>query len=99
MQGLGAAAWVFVCRYGCANGVITIVRGVLPAALFGRERLGGLLGWLARPSFVAQAIAPAAVAGTAHVRLAAGGDRVCVGGDCVGSGVWLWRCALLAAKH
>jgi len=62
VQGAGVAAWLFVIGYGCANGLVTIVRGVLPAALFGREGLGGLLGWLARPSFVAQAVAPAAVA-------------------------------------
>jgi predicted MFS family arabinose efflux permease len=62
VQGPGALAWAFVVSYGCANGLITIVRGVLPAALFGRDHLGRLLGWLARPSFVAQAIAPATVA-------------------------------------
>jgi hypothetical protein len=62
VQGPGVLGWVFVVCYGCANGVITIVRGVLPAALFGREHLGHLLGWLARPGFVAQAIAPATVA-------------------------------------
>ena len=61
-QGPGALAWAFVVCYGCANGVITIVRGVLPAALFGHDHLGRLLGRLARPSFVAQAIAPTAVA-------------------------------------
>lgn len=63
VHGPGAVAFLFVIGYGCANGIVTIVRGVLPAALFGRDRLGQLLGWLARPSFVAQAIAPAAVAG------------------------------------
>jgi MFS family permease len=62
VNGTGVIAWTFVVCYGCANGVITIVRGVLPATLFGHERLGGTLGWLARPSFVAQAIAPAVVA-------------------------------------
>jgi hypothetical protein len=62
VQGPGVLSWVFVVSYGCANGVITIVRGVLPAALFGREQLGHLLGWLARPGFVAQAIAPATIA-------------------------------------
>ena len=62
VHGPGVLAWVFVVAYGCANGVMTIVRGVLPAALFGRDHLGRLLGWLARPSFVAQALAPAAVA-------------------------------------
>jgi predicted MFS family arabinose efflux permease len=63
VHGPGAIAFLFVIGYGCANGIVTIVRGVLPAALFGHDSLGRLLGWLARPSFVAQAIAPAAVAG------------------------------------
>jgi hypothetical protein len=62
VDGPSMLAWVFVVCYGWGNGLITIVRGVLPATLFGYERLGGLLGWLARPSFVAQALAPAAVA-------------------------------------
>jgi hypothetical protein len=62
VDGPGALSWAFVVGYGCANGIITIVRGVLPAALFGNERLGALLGWIARPGFVAQAAAPAAMA-------------------------------------
>jgi predicted MFS family arabinose efflux permease len=62
VPGMGAAAFLFVVVYGGANGVYTIVRGVLPETLYGRERLGSLLGWLARPQYVAQAVAPAAVA-------------------------------------
>ncbi|PWT74679.1 MAG: MFS transporter [Proteobacteria bacterium] len=62
VPGMGVAAFVFVIVYGGANGVYTIVRGVLPETLYGRERLGSLLGWLARPQYVAQAVAPAAVA-------------------------------------
>jgi hypothetical protein len=62
VSGPGVLPWAFVICYGCANGIITIVRGVLPAALFGNEGLGALLGWIARPGFVAQAAAPAAIA-------------------------------------
>jgi len=62
VHGMTWLAFAFVVVYGVANGVYTIVRGVLPEMLFGRERLGSLLGWLARPQFVAQAIAPSVVA-------------------------------------
>ncbi|WP_341676297.1 MFS transporter [Niveibacterium sp. SC-1] len=60
----GAATWtplIFAVCYGAANGVMTIVRGTVPAELFGRERYGHLLGKLARPSFFAKAAAPLAV--------------------------------------
>ena len=39
---------------------MTIVRGTVPAALFGRRNYGALLGRLAFPAFVAKAIAPVA---------------------------------------
>ena len=52
----------FAALYGWANGVMTIVRGTVPAELFGATRYGALLGRLARPQFVARAIAPLAVA-------------------------------------
>ena len=54
----GVLAIAYVAAYGLSNGVMTIVRGAAPAELFGRERLGALLGGLARPVFVAGAIAP-----------------------------------------
>jgi hypothetical protein len=50
--------FVFAILYGCANGVVTIVRGTVPAELFGRDAYGALLGRLARPAFIAQALAP-----------------------------------------
>lgn len=58
-----ALAVVFVALYGWSNGVMTIVRGTVPAELFGRERFGALLGRLAKPQFIARAIAPAVLAG------------------------------------
>jgi len=53
-----AAAFAFAALYGLANGVITIVRGTVPAEIFGRDRYGELLGRIAVPSFVARAVAP-----------------------------------------
>ena len=41
---------------------MTIVRGTVPAELFGRRDYGALLGRLARPQFVARAVAPATFA-------------------------------------
>jgi MFS family permease len=48
----------FVLVYGAANGVITVARGTLPLALFGRAGFGSALGRLARPTLVAAAVAP-----------------------------------------
>ena len=57
-----AIAFVFAALYGWSNGVMTIVRGVVPAELFGRDDYGALLGRLAMPQLVARAIAPLALA-------------------------------------
>jgi hypothetical protein len=40
---------------------MTIVRGVVPAELYGREGYGLLLGKLSRPAFAARAMAPFAL--------------------------------------
>jgi MFS family permease len=58
-----ALAAVFACLYGWSNGVLTIVRGTVPAELFGRDRYGALLGLLAKPQFISRAVAPAVLAG------------------------------------
>ena len=58
-----ALAVLFAALYGWSNGVLTIVRGTVPAELFGREGYGALLGRLAMPQVIARALAPAAVAG------------------------------------
>ena len=60
VEGFGIAAIVFVVAYGCGNGILTIVKGTAPAELFGREGLGGLLGYLSRAGLYAKASAPAA---------------------------------------
>ena len=60
IDGLSAMAFAFAVLYGWSNGVMTIVRGTVPALLFGRRNYGTLLGRLALPAFFAKAIAPVA---------------------------------------
>ncbi len=60
-SGLPAPGLVLVI-YGAGNGLYSIGRGTLPLALFGPERYAALLGRLAKPSLVAQALAPSAAA-------------------------------------
>ncbi len=59
--GVGPAL-VFTICFGAANGLITIVRGALPLALFGAEGYGKILGILATPYLLINAIAPLAFA-------------------------------------
>ena len=59
---LPPVAVAFAIAYGWSNGVMTIVRGTVPAVLFGHRDYGTLLGKLALPSFVAKALAPLALA-------------------------------------
>lgn len=44
--------------YGAGNGIYSIARGTVPLALFGPERYAPLVGRLARPSLLAQALSP-----------------------------------------
>ena len=60
IDGPSAIAFAFAVLYGWSNGVMTIVRGTVPAVLFGRRNYGALLGRLALPAFVAKAVAPVA---------------------------------------
>jgi MFS family permease len=62
INGVLALALAFAIPYGWSNGVMTIVRGTVPAVLFGGSGYGALLGRLAQPQFVARASAPMAVA-------------------------------------
>jgi hypothetical protein len=55
-------ATAFALLYGMSNGIMTINRGTLPLALFGPNGYATVLGWLAVPVLVAQAVAPTAVA-------------------------------------
>ncbi len=61
LHSLAAAAVGFAVLYGVSNGVMTIVRGTVPAELFGRREFGTLLGRLARPQLIARAVAPVAL--------------------------------------
>jgi branched-subunit amino acid permease len=57
-------AWLalFAVLFGCANGVTTILRGVVPAEWLGRAHLGRVMGALGTPMMVAMALAPSASA-------------------------------------
>jgi MFS family permease len=50
--------------YGAGNGIKTIVKGTLPLAIFGSSGYASLLGRLALPTLLAQAVAPALFAKT-----------------------------------
>ncbi len=51
-------AFAFTMVFGIANGLTTIVRGAVPLALFGREGYGAVLGILATPYLLLNAVAP-----------------------------------------
>lgn len=53
-----AVAAVFALMLGAANGVVTIARGALPLALFGAAGYGRVVGRIARPAQICQALAP-----------------------------------------
>jgi MFS family permease len=55
-------ALAFTLLFGVANGLTTIVRGAVPLALFGPKGYGEVLGILATPYLVLNAIAPMAFA-------------------------------------
>lgn len=62
---LGQHQWAiaaFCALYGLGNGILTIVRGTIPQALFGTENYGAISGAMAGPSLVAKAAAPLAIA-------------------------------------
>jgi MFS family permease len=57
-----STALAFTLLFGVSNGLVTIVRGAVPLALFGAEGYGTVLGLLAAPYLVLAALAPAAFA-------------------------------------
>ncbi|MBK9114216.1 MAG: MFS transporter [Betaproteobacteria bacterium] len=61
VHGIWIVALAFAIPYGWANGIMTIVRGTVPAELFGHRGYGALLGRLALPQFVLKAVAPFAL--------------------------------------
>ena len=58
----GAPAVVFAAFYGISNGILTITRGVVPMHVFGPNGYASLMGRMALPSQVAQALMPTLVA-------------------------------------
>jgi hypothetical protein len=58
----GAPAVVFAAFYGISNGILTITRGVVPMHVFGPNGYATLMGRMALPSQVAQALMPTLVA-------------------------------------
>ncbi|WP_225984426.1 MFS transporter [Noviherbaspirillum aerium] len=56
------AVAAFCMLYGMSNGVLTIVRGIVPQVLFGRENYGAISGALAGPSLISKAAGPLAAA-------------------------------------
>lgn len=61
----GAQQWAaaaFCMLYGLSNGILTIVRGTVPQALYGRDNYGAIAGALAGPSLIAKAAGPLAIA-------------------------------------
>jgi MFS family permease len=58
----GWAAALFCVLYGLSNGILTIVRGSIPQALFGRENYGAIAGAMAGPSLLSKAAGPLAAA-------------------------------------
>jgi len=55
-------AIAFAIMFGAANGLITITRGAVPLALFGAAGYGRLLGRIAKPFQIMQALAPVVLA-------------------------------------
>lgn len=51
-------ATAFALMFGAANGVVTIARGALPLAMFGAVGYGRVVGRIARPAQICQALAP-----------------------------------------
>jgi MFS family permease len=49
---------LFALLYGASNGLMTILRALLPAELFGREDYGTILGMIAAPANLARALGP-----------------------------------------
>ncbi|AOS78014.1 hypothetical protein Q5W_02965 [Hydrogenophaga sp. PBC] len=56
------AAIPFALLHGAGNGLMTIVMGALPLAVFGSQGYGERQGWLMAPARLAQAVAPWAFA-------------------------------------
>src|SRR5688572_27200201 len=61
LAGFPILAFIIVI-YGAGYGIMWVARGTLPLALFGADRYATLIGRLAFPALIVQALAPSAVA-------------------------------------
>jgi MFS family permease len=52
------AALVFALLYGMSNGLMSIIKGIIPLSLFGRQGYGLVIGTLSTPQLILNAIAP-----------------------------------------
>jgi predicted MFS family arabinose efflux permease len=93
--GSAAAVALFAVLYGASNGVMTIVRGTVPAEIWGREGYGGLTGLMATPVLLARAAGPFAAAGI----LAAAGGYLAVTLTLAAVGVVSWAAFTMAVRH
>ena len=84
----------FAVLYGASNGVMTIVRGTVPAQIWGREGYGGLTGLMATPVLLARAAGPFAAAGV----LAATGGYRAVAIALIAVGVVSWIAFAMAVR-
>ncbi len=72
-------ALAFTLILGVSNGLVTIVRGAVPLALFGAEGYGTLLGILATPQLLMNAVAPFAFAAIVETFGPAAGQGILLG--------------------
>lgn len=86
---------VALAAYGAGNGLFSIAKGAVPLAIFGHERYPALMGRLARPGFLAQAMAPLVAA---HLLATLGASAVLVALMALAAAnvallglVWWWR--------
>jgi MFS family permease len=60
--GIAGSTWglvlLSVVLYGASNGIMTIVRGTIPAEIFGRERYAAVNGALSAPVITSRALGP-----------------------------------------
>ena len=52
------AALVFAALYGMSNGLMSIIKGIIPLSLFGRQGYGLVIGTLTTPQLILNAVAP-----------------------------------------
>ena len=53
-----AVLWLFAIVFGGANGILTIVRGLVVPEMLTRQSYGAINGLLAAPGLLAKAVAP-----------------------------------------